>query len=870
MVDFTAPDRKNVLLVPKRVTDETIDVDKNETAPIGRRAVRERQRQLLQARANNNVDSEIAAPIGRRAVRDSQRARSDNVTGLGTQETSPNDQSIRNAEARVQDGTNTGSLSSKDKAAAAQARGDVTTGEGIKIEANVDNLQVPENVLLEYVNLQYHIVLSLVPETKVVNIQKRIPVGAEPRNVGSFDALQQSIEQEGAIPFASTGDVFQAEIDEVTGEQVSRFTGEIEGEFDAFGDFARGEIIANVGGRNYYNIESLTFDTVMGPTPQNMFLNSMLLGKIVLVEPHGFKFKEDVVRLGNKIGYKELNPGRYMWRIDIFFSGYNQDTGEWVPFIELNARTQQTKLLTYYVNFTTVEAKLDHTGTTYDISFAPSGHVAYRPEEIIINAGAIFTGNRARAETFGGFLERIAESMEDAVAERTHQQVKRKYEFKAPPELLAAPFFTGNFEFKKGYLGNDPKKGSFVTAPRDVNVIGIVEEALQDIAFVWNEFLKIDDKQHVKPRIHWGMRFNVVFDSGPNPGTGDYDTITIQYIIDPFVTFKKTRLNNREDMVKVVDAAAQNRRIREMLRFGMINRVYNYINTSENLEVIELDIALKNFYYHTMYKPSPHQGTSGNQQSESAGPKLNKIINVNQQAKETGTNSDQDGDTVPRQQENSVDSALKRLFGREIDNPSAECDTELLKTPWDKYGGGFGEMPTTDHRSMVGATDIPERAEYQANLNDHVKNDLLTIQLQVRGDPIWLLNPYGVYSGNVLSSPSLTNEIEGPTALVVPQSARCFFLRMFAPVQSDLMDPDRMDASTACSVVGGFYEVTTVASKFEGGKFTQTINAYKMNHLNYVESFVAIVPEEDSPGESRAADPEVSQRNSQPDQAVQE
>ena len=318
-------------------------------------------------------------------------------------------------------------------------------------------------------------------------------------------------------------------------------------------------------------------------------------------------------------------------------------------------------------------------------------------------------------------------------------------------------------------------------------------------------------------------------------------------------------------MVEVMDVRSQVRRVEEMLKFGMINRIYNYINTSENLEVIELDVALKNFYYHTMYKPKPNQGGgTGGQQSEAGGSQATKATTDHQEAQDTGTNSDQQGDNVPRNQENNVDSALRRLFGREIDSPSAVCDNDLFKTPFDVYGGGFGEMPTEDFRSMTGSQAQNDRDEYQANLNDHIKNDLLTISMQVRGDPIWLLTPYGVDSGNVVSSSTQTNNIEGPTALVRAQSSRCFFLRMFAPEQNDLMNPDRTQASTACSVIGGFYEISKVVSKFEGGKFTQTLEAYKINHLNYVENFVGLVTNSQVDSSSPNPGNEVPQRSQRP------
>jgi hypothetical protein len=271
----------------------------------------------------------------------------------------------------------------------------------------------------------------------------------------------------------------------------------------------------------------------------------------------------------------------------------------------------------------------------------------------------------------------------------------------------------------------------------------------------------------------------------------------------------------------------------------MINRVYDYINTSQNQEVIDVDLRFKNFYYHTMYNPTESSSSVGTMQAESASSKSTKITKDVQRVENEGTNSDDKGEVVPSNQENSTQSSLRRLFGR-TDDATAVCESSTFQTPFDIYGGGFGEMPKADYKGSVGGSDQLDRAEYQANLDDHLRNDLIRIEMQVRGDPIWLLTPYGKDSGNILTSGDRINDVTGTSALVQTQSSRCFFLRMFAPTQEDYMDPERDSASTSCGIIGGFYETIKVESVFQGGKFIQTLTAAKMNHLNYVESFVNV------------------------------
>jgi hypothetical protein len=477
-----------------------------------------------------------------------------------------------------------------------------------------------------------------------------------------------------------------------------------------------------------------------------------------------------------------------------------------------------------------------------------------------IDAGAIFTGSQSQAQTFGGFLERVSQTMNKAVDERTSGQVKRNYEFKAPSVLLAAEFFSGEFANQKGFLKKDPKGGSAVSTGRDMDVITLVEDALKDLELSWINILKKDDPKHLRPRIHWGIRFNVVYGTGVNVGTNDFDVITNQYIIEPFVTYKDATMNNRAAMEKVINVNSQAARVKEMIRLGMINRIYNYINTSENNEVLEVDIALKNFYYHTMFTAGEGPTSAGINQNTGANSKNQQKQNQDLQRDKEGTNSDDQGELVPSNQENTVQSSLRRLFGSSIDNPSATCDARTFKTPADIIGGGFGEMPKTDSTGSTGGDDNLDKQQHQANLNQHIKNDMVRIEMEVRGDPIWLLTPYGKDSGNILTIGEQSVSTSGATALVQTQSARCFFLRMFSSAQVDYMNPDRDSASTACSILGGFYEAMGVTSVFKGGKFTQTLRAAKMSHLNYVENNISLATNDEVVGEPKSTDNRIPNR----------
>lgn len=710
------------------------------------------------------------------------------------------------------------------------------------------NTGISENVLTDYVNLQYHITMSMIPEPKLASIQEEIPIAASERSRPGVDTLRRLIENDGSIVFASTGDSSHTASISITPEEQFGQEGVDFLRNNNFGEDILTDKIVDTNGKNYYNIKSIKFDTVMSPSKENPYINQMLGIKMILMEPHGFKLHEDIKRLADSIGYKDITPARVIWRIDISFSGYNQDTGEWVDKIELDTRTdRKVTSFTYYQMISKMQAKVDHTGTTYDIDMVPSGHVAYRPEEMSIEAKSVFAGaggsNETKVGTFGGFLKKLEISMNKAKEQRTQGQIKREYKFYAPTPLLEATFYAEKFANKHGFIGNNPDKGNVISGGRDINVINLIESALNDLEFVWDKFLADQDPQFIKPRIHWGVRFNTKFANGANRHIYDFDKIILEYIIEPYATYKKASIQDLTEAGHLTDPVAQLKRLEEMLRLGMINRVYDYIHTSENTEVIDFDVTLKMFYYHSMYIQADNPTNAGHGTAEGSGDVTNKrkgeAFTGNRTAIEDSLN------VTNRREEINVDSALQRLFGRGLDNPRASSFINENSTPYDRLGGGFNEFPSNDDYGSTGSSSNDRKNKYDIQKNDHLRNDLLRIDnLQVRGDPIWLLSPYGIESGNTLATQDVSKDATNRIGIVQTQASRLIYLRLFAPNQEDYMKVDRNFTTTSPNIIGGFYEVFMVTSTFEGGKFTQTITGAKVNHLNYIENFISVARED--------------------------
>ena len=111
---------------------------------------------------------------------------------------------------------------------------------------------------------------------------------------------------------------------------------------------------------NYYSIDSVTVENVLSPSANNPAVADMCTIKMRLIEPHGFRFVEDIRQIAAGLGYASVPTTRYMWRIDIWFSGYDQQ-GKWYDNIQLKSTASSTPIqaISYYVNLATVDSKLD-------------------------------------------------------------------------------------------------------------------------------------------------------------------------------------------------------------------------------------------------------------------------------------------------------------------------------------------------------------------------------------------------------------------------------------------------------------------------------------------------------------------------------
>ena len=615
-------------------------------------------------------------------------------------------------------------------------------------------------------------------------------------------------------------------------------------------EFQRGDTLletqrneVDVSDRNYYNIKSMRLNNVHGPSYHDPLVSNLTSMEMVVVEPHGLSLNEDLVKLAAKLGYDSVNPGRILYKVDVWFSGYNPQTGDWVWNIPVSdGESSRKPVVSYYVVLTGMEATFDVVGTEYALTFAPQGFMAIRPEEFSLEGTTIPTGENP---TFGAFLKNLSEALRKKRRDETREALggaglNRIYKFYAPDAIMNAPFYQGAFLQRNNLTTEDPKNGMFMTIGKDVDILTLIRSALADLPEVQTAFLT--DKKNSKfvdPVIHFTVRFNVKYVS-QRPEIYDYDGIVYEFVIEPFLTDKKLGFD-ASSIQDYTSPESQKQRIGNMLKLGMIQRVYDYINTSENTDVLNFDIKLNRFYYESFrrsFDPAARKGpqtaaTPSQVETASNFTSLNRELQVNLQLNQNPQ--------VSKRYQEVEDSLLQKIFGRGKDHQDGDGKQEPNKPPQVVGNrilqGGLGT--TGDPKSYGAKTSdgnlTKTKDEYLYRLNDHFALDLLTLEsLELKGDPVWLLTPYASANNN----PMLAVEAKDTDGTIVenliqPHGEKVIYLNIKDTEQFDYMSGQPRSEKGKPNIMAGFYGIIGSENVFEGGVFTQRLNGYKMAHLNY-------------------------------------
>jgi hypothetical protein len=593
---------------------------------------------------------------------------------------------------------------------------------------------------------------------------------------------------------------------------------------------------------NMYNIQGLIFKSVVGHLPQNPMTAVMYDVVMRLYEPHGFSLREDLELIRQACGYdSRLEQSNYVYRMEIWFSGWDPQTGQWtqnIPF-PLTDSINLTSVI-YYVSIMTIEATVTTQGANYVISIAPMSHRTMRAESLIYRlqenqvpkadyGTATNQPNAAQppnlvltaknAATFGAAIKHITDSIATQIKHDTQSGtfpgLTIFYNVTGPSWLMDQPLLADtNLAIKSshGSVSFDATSGQYTYAGQDVDILTVIHQIMDQIELVRRLWTREDDPEFQYPSVTWNMRSDIEYTGhDPDIRMNGYNGYTFNYYIEPVLSFRSrtTVSDTRNDRVATDN---QQKRVARMLDYGMLLRVYDFFFTNDNSEVIDLELKLSAYYQ----EPVP-SGVSTIRSESAAG---NNADYADEQAKKMARLLGQ-AHAPLIQFAPATSQSLENVLGISANPQSA---TSVNITPAHKHQGMRRQQYPTQSQSYDANQAAPDVALYQYAKQQYFRYDLIDLNMTVRFDPLWLLNPY---MANGDFTPRLTGT-SPLTKVIYTNMDRVILLRAPAPVQRDFMNPYRANASSNnFDVLSGFYQVLFVINEFDGGKFHQKLNLFK-------------------------------------------
>lgn len=558
-----------------------------------------------------------------------------------------------------------------------------------------------------------------------------------------------------------------------------------------------------------YSINEFSVKNIVAVTPNNPELNTLVEMKMKLVEPFGFSFDEEVRTVAPGLGYQG-SPTRIVWRIDVWWSGYDGSTGQWVPQIQLTnpsvtnlGMTTGTTVVTYYVSIVNIDVEVTSNGTEYNLSMYPVQQVSLRPEQISIDGMSIeFDGS------FQDFCDKLGPAVGDLMKKRTGGQVVKNYQVKMTDfvkKRLGDKKFSYN-QFHDEVMNTDEILAGPVqlAAGRDRTILNFIQAALSGVEEVAADLTRDDDPDDVQPCIIYTIRPGISYaGSSFSPNRNDYDNITYVYWIEEHMDW---RVRTNQPNVRVSDTLTRQRTL-QMLGRNAVRRIYDYIFTSVNTEVLSLNIKLKTFFYYDISNPFDSSALNGvnvrNTPRELQAERTRRATPVSQRPPDDQFNPDL---------ANALISDDRLSQGPPLTHSAPDPLVQLTSTRLDtcSQASPFGGVRSGD--------GTVARAEYMSQLTSRIYTDLVKLEdMNVRGDPVWL---FTAYTGDDTTG-------KGSVAPVI-------LLNMYAPDQQTYNDP-AAQASAAVNrtkiSLSGYYQIITVESQMENGKFTQKMSGVRLRGI---------------------------------------
>ena len=359
-------------------------------------------------------------------------------------------------------------------------------------------------------------------------------------------------------------------------------------------------VIAESGVTGNFNITEFTINTACAPSAEasNML---PLTWSMTVTEAYGISLVDRIRTSAEALDIINFQKSPYF--IEIWFNGYDNDG---IPIATGITGSQKSFYRLWRVVITEMTSKTTEVGSTYTISGAIDNDLAFTNQNAT-SAAAL----NIKAKTFGEFLDQLTHQLNVHEVDASDNDVTTvQYVINAP-----AGDATGIRDWV--LHGEKPAENSQRKAPFDVkDTSGTTEITItkgQDIGNIinWVASLSPDANQWLVGRTvdgktinnvpnivdHGLIRFFVLHGQteivGWDSYTGDYIK-KITYTLVPYTTVKADL--DHPTTVALQQKDLQQQKVAKLINNKKVSKVYEYIYTGRNTEIISFDISVKNFW----------------------------------------------------------------------------------------------------------------------------------------------------------------------------------------------------------------------------------------------------------------------------------
>lgn len=604
-------------------------------------------------------------------------------------------------------------------------------------------------------------------------------------------------------------------------------------------DYKKGIILWETGGSGSVYLEEMTMEcTGAGNKTGNYITQIPISFKGKVVEPLGGRFMEAISLANYDLGYKS-NDGVYLF--EITFSGYNTDSD--MPEICKGWEGEEL-VFRWYIRINELQMNLDYKGSTYDFEFVTSSGQSMNSDYTQLEEGFRMVGTPA---TVGSFCKELA----DALNKREEEHVKdglrcipHKYVITAHKDIVnlkiqngfwsraSAQFNIGRGEVqsqpgqtiqsfilgqlansqdmmkhlhripeKKDYNSNDVKPGKIDIVPKNIVIIPGAKDVSENKGYAFDPKLGSSAKE-----IHF------------------------------FITTKEDPRNiiAPQEYKDAQDPVERNKRVDNWIKKGLLRKVYKWIYTGENSEVINTSLKL-NYMWRNVRpmwvssetgKQIAPSGTSATakKKSEAAGPKAIKCDD----AKMVGTETQRVAATY------AEDAEFDPTTGKIRPKPGWYPHMPQF------YHMNFG-VQQQSQQSALSPENANEYSVYrQIGSNLSGSGEMVELDLEVVGDPYWLMQIPGTPGKPPWEEDVWEYEKEQLTEDQMAEKRKKAATHTWLPfiyfeaqvpsaTNNGITDTMLLRESDAIS---GVYFAVTLTNKFTKGKFTTNLKCARESLSN--------------------------------------